>query len=43
METTEEEDSKISTPGDFTPTYNIARGTDSLTAVLSRGQAAARG
>jgi midasin len=32
METTEEEDSKISTPGDFTPTHNIARGTDSLTA-----------
>ena len=30
METSEEEGSKISTPGDFTPTYKMSRGTDSL-------------
>merc|ERR1719369_551738 len=32
MDTTDEEGSKISTPGDFTPTYNISRGTESLVA-----------
>jgi midasin len=30
METSEEEGSKISTTGDFTPTYKMSRGTDSL-------------
>jgi hypothetical protein len=29
-ESSEEEGSKISTPGDFTPTYKMSRGTDSL-------------
>merc|ERR1712179_198968 len=32
METEEEKGTKISTPGDFTPTHNISRGTDSLIA-----------
>merc|ERR1711892_729908 len=32
MESMEEEGNKIDTPGDFTPTYNISRGTDSLIA-----------
>eukprot|EP00092_Neocalanus_flemingeri_P022654 GFUD01024574.1.p1 GENE.GFUD01024574.1~~GFUD01024574.1.p1 ORF type:complete len:2240 (+),score=854.36 GFUD01024574.1:478-6720(+) len=32
METTDEENNKMETPGDFTATYNISRGTDSLIA-----------
>merc|ERR1719382_451228 len=32
MDTEEEKGTKISTPGDFTPTHNISRGTDSLIA-----------
>merc|ERR1712106_1134150 len=32
MDTAEEEGSKITTPGDFTSTYNMSRGTDSLVA-----------